>query len=387
MPRFALFAWLLLIAWWTLTPAPEATAAVDLTPWWCISCGEIGTADLLQNLLLFVPVGHLLRHLHWRFRPTFLTGLALTLLIEVCQATVLSGRDAALGDVVENVAGIAIGWALYPALRYAIHPTPTTANRIAGVPLIAFALQLAFSAWLLRPAPGVDGWTIDRAPQHHDGTRWPELVGDVTLERRADTVRFAVTTHWPTTPPAQRVTIARVTHGPLDGVAGVSVAPGTITAGLRTHARDVRLRSPLGIIALPTLSAGDQLSVRVTHAPGTLDLSAVSSSGATSSARVPVGAQHGWVLINPFTTPVDLSHAWARWTLAWLTGWGMLLGFGAGATRQWWGWAFAGAAAGLGVPWLTGTPLRLWEMVALATAWAMAAGAGRMRRRGHSTVE
>jgi hypothetical protein len=387
MPRLALITWLLLLARWTLTPAPEAAAAADLTPWWCISCGEIGTADLLQNLLLFLPVGALLRQIGWSAGRAILCGFVITLAIELTQATLLPGRDAALGDLLANVAGTAAGWALLPALWAIAFPTAATAPRVAAVPLVVFALQLLASSWLLRPAPGGAPWTTERAPQHRDGTKWPGIVGEVALGQSAEGVTFTATTSWPSPAPTRRATVARLTRGPLDGVAGVTVAPGMAAASLRTHARAVRLRSPVGQIPLPQVMATETLTVRLTHRPGALTVAAAASSGATSDATVPIGAQHGWVLINPFTPTVALLTAWERWTLAWLVGWGLLLGYGAGASRRWPSWAIGGALVGLGIPALTGSPLALLEVVGLAAAWALAAAFGRMRRRGHSTVE
>jgi glycopeptide antibiotics resistance protein len=387
MPRLALIVWLLLITTWTLTPAPDAVAAIALTPWWCLSCGDIGTADLFQNLLLFLPVGLLLRQHNWSAPRTLLLGLGLTLLIEVAQATIVVGRDAALGDVVANASGTIAGWALLPALRAVWQPTRRTAARIAAVALTTFALQLLLSAVLLRPAPGDARYITERAPAHRDGSRWTGVVGAVALVPDGDSVTFTVRTTWPTDAPSHRATVARLTRGPLDGVAGVSVAPETIVADLRTRARTIRLRSPTGMIAMPAMEPGDTLTVHLSHAPGRLTMSGSSSAGPTITASVPIGAQHGWVLVNPFTARVDLADAWAQWTLAWLFGWGVVVGFGAGATGALVWWAIGMAVVGLGIPWSSGTPLDTWEMLTLAVAWAIAARLGQMRTRGHPVSE
>jgi len=387
MPRLALIVWLLLIGRWTLTPAPGATAAAQFTPWWCISCGEIGTADLLQNLLLFLPAGLLLRTMRWSAPRTILGGLVATLAIEFLQAAFLPGRDAALGDVLANLAGTAGGWMLLPTLGAIVAPTARTANRLAAITLVTFAGQLLLSAQLLRPSPGEADWIVERAPRHRDGTQWSGGVGLVSLDRVGDTVAFVTTTEWPASPPDRRATVARLTRGPGDDVAGISVARDAVSAGIRTRATTVRLRSPVGQIVLPPLAPGDTLTVRLTHWPGQLMLSGASASGETRSASVPIGAQHGWVLINPFTPTVELPGSWERWTYAWLTGWGVLLGFGAGASRRWVWWALGGAAVGLGIPWLTGTPLEPSEVAVLAAAWAISASGGRMRRRGHPELE
>ena len=83
---------------------------VDLTPWWCVSCGPAGTADQLQNLLLFVPLGLAAGLAGWGMGTTGIAMLALTLTIEGSQALLGSGRDAALGDVLANGLGGLLGW-------------------------------------------------------------------------------------------------------------------------------------------------------------------------------------------------------------------------------------------------------------------------------------
>jgi hypothetical protein len=387
MPRLALAFWLVLIGWWTLTPAYEAIPAADLTPWWCVSCGDIGTADLFQNLLLFLPVGLLLRRIGWSASRTIGSGLVATLAIECIQAAFLPGRDAALGDVLANLAGTAGGWLLLPAVGAMVAPTTRTADRLAATMLVAFAGQLLLSAVLLRPAPGNADWTVERAPQHRDGTQWPGGVHGVALEHVGDTVAFVTSTAWPTSPPTGRATVARLTRGPGDNVAGISVVRDVVAAGIRTRASVVRLRSPVGRIGLPALGHGDTLTVRLTHQPGALTLDATSSSGERRVGTVPIGAQHGWVLINPFTPSVELTREWFAWTLAWLVGWGVLLGWGAGASRRWAGWALGALGIGLALPWLTGTPLAAREVAVLAAAWAAAACGSRMRARGHPIPE
>ena len=98
------------ILWLTLRGDPHAASAVDLTPWWCVSCGPAGTADQLQNLLLFVPLGLAAGLAGWGMGTTGIAMLALTLTIEGSQALLGSGRDAALGDVLAPMSRIARSW-------------------------------------------------------------------------------------------------------------------------------------------------------------------------------------------------------------------------------------------------------------------------------------
>lgn len=374
LPRLAFLAWVLLVAWWTLTPAPHAVGLVDLTPWWCISCGEAGTADLFQNILLFVPLGLGLRALGWPLPRSATTALLLTLSIELTQATLLPGRDAALGDLLANTFGVIIGWLARPIAGAGVRPTPATGARIAAITLALFALQLTGTAWLLRPAVGTRPWVIEAAPPRPDGTRFPGQLLDADIEVTPRRTLLTIGARWYEPTAAGMHTVARWVRGEAEGVAGVSVGDGVVSAGLRTRASAARLRSPVVRMPLPALAPGDTLQVRLTHEPGLLALEANGQR-----ERAPLGAQHGWLLINPFSQSVDLSAGWQRWTLAWLAGWGVLLGWGAGAARRWPRWAIGGAVVGLGISWLTGTPLDPWEAISLATAWAVSAYAG-MRR-------
>lgn len=375
MPRLALLVWLLLVARWTLTPAPHAVGLVDLTPWWCISCGEAGTADLFQNLLLFLPIGLALRAIGWRLPRTAAVALLLTLGIELTQAALLPGRDAALGDLLANTIGAVIGWLALPALAAVLRPEVASNERLAAIVLVLFGAQLAASAWLLRPSPGTTPWHVEAAPPRPDGTIFPGQVLEADLTSTAAATTYIVSAIWDTPTAPGMTTIARLTRSELEGVAGTSVGDDMVSAGMRTRASAVRLRSPIVTVPLPALQGGDTLQVRLTHSPGSLALAANGSA-----EQAPLGAQHGWLLINPFSQRVDLGPTWQRWTLAWLIGWGVLLGWGAGAALRWVGWAVGGGTLALVVPLLSRTPLGATEWLALAGAWAVSAIAGRMRR-------
>src|SRR5690606_21235923 len=89
---------------------PGAALAADRTPWHCISCGAGGTADLLQNSLLLLPLGMGLALLGWRLGSSALLLLLLPIGIELAQGAMAAGRDAALGDVLANATGGLLGW-------------------------------------------------------------------------------------------------------------------------------------------------------------------------------------------------------------------------------------------------------------------------------------
>jgi hypothetical protein len=98
----------------TLLPASGPPAA---TPWWCVLCGERGLADAIANVLLFVPLGI---GLWWyRIGVARLAGgaLAASLVIELLQWQVVSGRDAGAADVAWNTLGALLGAVLAAAIQ------------------------------------------------------------------------------------------------------------------------------------------------------------------------------------------------------------------------------------------------------------------------------
>lgn len=82
---------------------------------WCLLCGELGLADFLSNVVLFVPLAAGLRGAGVPARATVALGLVLSVAVELAQLGI-PGRESALGDVVANTAGAALGAYLLPLL-------------------------------------------------------------------------------------------------------------------------------------------------------------------------------------------------------------------------------------------------------------------------------
>lgn len=137
--------------WLTLKPLPAQAEATQLTPWTCVFCGAQGTADVLLNLALFVPLGAALAWLGMSRPRAVLAGCALSLAIELSQATLVAGRDPALGDLVANSFGALAGASLALSAPQLWHPSIGLARRLAlGAGLAWLALSLA-TAWLVLP--------------------------------------------------------------------------------------------------------------------------------------------------------------------------------------------------------------------------------------------
>lgn len=384
---------LVVIGWLTLRPAPESSGLADLTPWWCISCGDAGSADLFQNVLLFLPLGLAWRRAGSTLRPALLAALALTLTIEATQALTLPGRDAALGDLLANTVGGGVGWALWPFLARVMRPDARLADKLTGVALAAFTLQSLLAAWLLvpdlrRPGP----WQVTATPPRlSDGqTASSELI-DLKIDNvaaaaavpgRRGPLEARLRIIWRDGAGEDRLPLARLERHERDVLIGFDIADGTLGAGVRQSATAARFRGPQVALPLPQPADGDTLTAILRQGGGTLSLDIAGSGGGSVAAQVPLGTAQGWLLINPFSQRVLLPDTWLHWTIAWLAGWGMLLGWGAGASRRPWLWGMlaavvAGAVAAGGESRWSGA-----EALALAAGWLVAAALSRFRREG-----
>src|SRR3954471_7762674 len=95
---------LLLIAFATLWPMPGEPEIRGF----CMLCGGRGTADLLLNVVLFMPLGVALAPRGHSRNRIFLLALLLSTAIELIQFFI-PGRDPSVSDVVANTCGAVLG--------------------------------------------------------------------------------------------------------------------------------------------------------------------------------------------------------------------------------------------------------------------------------------
>jgi hypothetical protein len=118
--------WLLLTSVTTIglftqhNPYGGSGRVVDLNPFGDLQVAA-GTAGryrdiVLANIVLFVPFGVALSWRGTRFLRTVLLAGGLSMLAELLQFAANQGRVAQIGDVIVNVAGAVIGWAVFVAL-------------------------------------------------------------------------------------------------------------------------------------------------------------------------------------------------------------------------------------------------------------------------------
>ena len=144
---------LVTIATLTLRSAPAQVLDAQRTPLTCLVCGDVGGADVLLNIALFMPLGLGLFGLRRSLRFSLAAALLLSLSIEILQYTVVTGRDATLSDVLTNTAGGMLGWLLGAFGRRLLVPGRRGAAILAGVGTLAWIMAFAVSAWALHPAP------------------------------------------------------------------------------------------------------------------------------------------------------------------------------------------------------------------------------------------
>jgi hypothetical protein len=115
-----------------------------------LTSGEAAFAELLQNLLLFVPLGLTLTLAGVPPRATVIMGAALSFTVEFMQQWI-PGRDPSVGDIVANTVSTALGVALvFAAHRWLWTPPQRSAQQALG--LAAAAILIWFlSGLVFRP--------------------------------------------------------------------------------------------------------------------------------------------------------------------------------------------------------------------------------------------
>lgn len=145
----ALAAGLVVVLLLTLSPSGGSTSGA--APILCLICGSRGTADLLANVILFVPIGAALAGTGAGARKALLFGSGVSILIEAAQMTLVVGRDANVMDVVTNTAGTGVGFVAAGAVYAGIRKRDVVGPRIAtGMASVVLAL-VGLTGWLLRP--------------------------------------------------------------------------------------------------------------------------------------------------------------------------------------------------------------------------------------------
>lgn len=146
-----------------LSPLPSFRADPAASPTfvdWLLPLGWL--ADLLRNLVLFVPLGSLLAAFGRSIRNILSIGLALALTIEWVQL-MIPGRTASALDLIANTIGTAVGALIVMHWNGLIRPSPRIAMRLSLISCGAFVGLLMALPWLMQPifeeGTYFGGWT------------------------------------------------------------------------------------------------------------------------------------------------------------------------------------------------------------------------------------
>lgn len=376
-----------LIALLTLEPRPRQAPLSASTPWYCLVCGGLGTVDVLLNLALFVPLGFTLRRQGFAWPLTLAIGFLVSAAVEALQATVVTGRDPSLSDLVTNTAGTLLGALLAEALPALTRPGRRRGAWLAAAAASGWLLLLGFTGWAVQPADPPTAATLRKAPTtpgldrfagnvrgvwlngaHAAGTLDTAIIASALASRSLGLTASATLESWtevlaPIVDVVDRRWVATVQLGQVGQ---------KILFTVRSRSERLRLRAP-SVKVYRALPPPDGQQIEVGGALRGPSLTAFSTTGGvTHRAETRLTPGLGWMLIlplgfYPFDYRPELTSAvWTAlplllvgyWTAraraplgaAGVT-WAGLLGFGlfaipplTGAARQ--GWE-AGASCGV----------------------------------------
>lgn len=387
---------LLVALWFTLGPAETPPGALAATRWWCVLCGPSGGADFFQNLLLLLPLGFCLARARWQPARAILLVILIPIGIELAQGFIIPGRDASLGDVLANAAGGMLGFWLGSGRSRRADDGTGVGHRMTALAHGLFIAQLIATASLVRPRiAGPEPWQISMTPTVPGRPTYRGSVLDAARDGRAIVNPFDARSNSGNATPIEwrwlltwdqfdnnSVTpIYRIDDSRGWEIVSLDRRGSLVGVSSRIGASLLRLRLLTFAVPVPAgTSAGDSLSMVYQARHGTVALTASLPGHAEVTHHYRLGAQHGWALINPFT-PVHASEsAWRYWTLAWLLGWGVLLGLTLRSWRSGWPWLAAALASLWAATLWSATPATIPEVIALALGIIVAQQIGLRRR-------
>jgi AcrR family transcriptional regulator len=147
--RLVAFGALAVLAVLVATLRPQSG---QVAPGWSLSLlsGDEGPAGVLQNIILFVPLGVALALGPWRALRCIAAGALLSLTIEVIQQW-LPGRDPSVGDLVFNTLGTGVGVVLARTAPSWLAPSRAAAAWLSLASAVLAATVWLGTGWVLRP--------------------------------------------------------------------------------------------------------------------------------------------------------------------------------------------------------------------------------------------
>lgn len=204
-----------------------------------LTSGDAALAELIQNLLLFIPLGASLTLAGVRPRRAILLGALLSFTVEFLQQWI-PGRDPNVGDIVSNTTSTALGVAL---VRFAPRWLMTSAERSAwqalGTAGVAVLVWIATGA-LLRPTFPPPPYREERTPDYPD---WGHYRGEVSHLLWSNEALKVVATY-PPRPPGRTSPLVAIVDRQDEIVLMLSVDGHDLTLRHHMPALNLRLVQP-----------------------------------------------------------------------------------------------------------------------------------------------
>lgn len=304
----------------------------------CIICGIYGGVDAILNVLLFMPLGAGLALCSLRGKRALPTMALVSLAIEVTQLVAIPGRDASLGDLMNNTIGGALGFALTRHALVWLRPSPSTARRLTIGWSGFWLLVQAGSSFGLAPAlvqsryygqigrslevfARFEGKVISAAIGAEAIPDW-ELPKSASVKSALERGEPVTATVVPGEPTPDLAPIIRVADDKQREILLLAQDRRALVFGVRSGAAVLRLREPL--VAMRNVfpdssvrsprSSIDTLRLNARHTGKTVELR-VSGAATTSGLAVRVRPSLGWTLVAPTEWYLDgrLVEAMVTW--------------------------------------------------------------------------
>jgi hypothetical protein len=333
-------------------------AGSELAPGWTTALvgGDDALAGVVQNVLLFLPLGIGLALGGMRGLRLAAVGTLLSLSVE-CAQQWIPGRDPSVGDVCFNTLGTALGGLLgRTAPRWLAPSRRRAAWQSLGAALVVAGVWLA-TGWLLQPLTPSTPYVVHSRPDLANRGQYPGRVLAVTLGPGPDAIRV-VAVAGPT--PRRLSPLVALTDAGGRELALLSADHADLSFWLRTRGTDWRLDRPdlRARGALSAVAPGDTFTVAAWREAGRFCLALDAPAPSQRWCDRAYTLADGWKLI------FDLGRA-PSWLLDLLAaGWvgGLFVPIGFWARRHWCSGAALVVACGsvFAAPALTGlgpTPL------------------------------
>ena len=290
---------------------------------WSLTSGDAALAELLQNLILFIPFGIGLALCGVPLRRSVALGALLSCSVEFAQQWI-PGRDPSVGDIICNTTSTAIGAGLVQLAPRWLTVSPDRAGRQAlGAAVLAILVWLGTAA-ALAPAFGPSPYRVIPRP---DITFWGLYEGEVREATMQNGMLYVKATFAPS-PPGRAASLAAVLDAHGNRATILAIVDRDLSMRYDMPARKLTLEQPdlRWEHALTNIAPGDTFTANTGHESGHVCLAL------NTNWRCDLGYTigDGWKLIF-------YRDHWPGWLLAiinacWVAGWTIGVGFWAGRT-------------------------------------------------------